>query len=102
MDADNFRRAAHSAIEEGSELSFFEPKSLVDSSAVIEYYETVENRRVLSDVTPGYLQKILPVTAPEEGEAWSEIQKDIESKIMPGLTHWYDGRGTREPAVGLD
>ena len=57
-------------------------------SPVIDYYDNIESRRVLSNVEPGYLAKLLPSTAPEEGERWDDIQKDIESKIMPGLTHW--------------
>jgi len=57
---------------------------------VARYYETIEDRRVISNVEPGYLKKLLPESAPEEGEAWSDIQKDIEAKIVPGLTHWYD------------
>lgn len=56
---------------------------------VIGYYDTIESRRVLSDVEPGYLKKLLPDGPPELGEAWAEIQSDIESKIMPGLTHWW-------------
>lgn len=49
----------------------------------------METRRVLSNVEPGYLRPLLPSAPPEEGEKWDDIQKDIESKIMPGLTHWY-------------
>lgn len=56
---------------------------------VIGYYDTIEDRRVLSNVEPGYLKKLLPDGPPELGEAWAEIQSDIESKIMPGLTHWW-------------
>lgn len=59
---------------------------------VIHYYETIENRPVLSNVTPGYLQKLLPTSPPDNGEPWIDIQQDIESKIVPGLTHWYAGR----------
>jgi aromatic-L-amino-acid decarboxylase len=56
---------------------------------VVKYYDTIEDRRVVSNVEPGYLKKILPEGPPEEGESWTDIQKDIETKIMPGLTHWY-------------
>ena len=58
------------------------------SFAVIDYYDTIQDRRVVSNVSPGYLRKLLPSGPPEEGEKWESIQKDIESKIMPGLTHW--------------
>jgi aromatic-L-amino-acid decarboxylase len=43
---------------------------------------------VVSNVEPGYLKKLLPDAPPQEGESWPEIQKDIETKIVPGLTHW--------------
>lgn len=55
---------------------------------VVSYYDTIQHRRVVSNVEPGYLKKLLPDGPPEEGEPWADIQKDIESKIMPGLTHW--------------
>ena len=42
----------------------------------------------MSDVQPGYLKKLIPGSPPEEGEEWECIQKDIEGKIMPGMTHW--------------
>lgn len=42
----------------------------------------------MSTVEPGYLRKLLPDEAPREGEAWTDIQKDIEAKILPGITHW--------------
>jgi aromatic-L-amino-acid decarboxylase len=58
-------------------------------SLVVNYYDTIEDRRVVSDVEPGYLKKLLPEGPPQEGESWADIQKDIETKIMPGLTHWY-------------
>lgn len=56
---------------------------------VTNYYENIQDRRVMSNVEPGYLKKLLPDGPPQEGESWGDIQKDIESKIMPGLTHWY-------------
>ena len=60
-----------------------------DAISVCDYYETIEDRRVVSNVEPGYLRKIISQSPPEEGERWEDIQKDIESKIMPGMTHWY-------------
>lgn len=40
-------------------------------------------------VEPGYLRKLLPEEAPQNAETWADIQKDIEAKILPGITHWY-------------
>lgn len=48
----------------------------------------MQNRRVVSNVDPGYLRNLLPEGPPLEGEQWADIQNDIEAKIMPGLTHW--------------
>ncbi|KAH6720471.1 pyridoxal phosphate-dependent transferase [Leptodontidium sp. MPI-SDFR-AT-0119] len=71
MDSKQFKEAATSAIDE-----------------IVSYYDTIEDRRVVSNVEPGYLKKLLPEAPPQDGESWADIQKDIESKIMPGLTHW--------------
>jgi aromatic-L-amino-acid/L-tryptophan decarboxylase len=54
----------------------------------VNYYDNIQDRRVVSNVTPGYLKELLPDGPPQEGEPWADIQSDIESKIMPGLTHW--------------
>lgn len=72
MNSEEFRKAAHSAVDE-----------------IIDYFDTLHERRVVSNVEPGYLRKLLPSGVPVEGEKWEDIQKDIEAKIMPGLTHWY-------------
>ena len=55
---------------------------------VINYYETLPSRPVQARVEPGYLRPLLPSGPPENGEPWADIQRDIEAKIMPGLTHW--------------
>lgn len=53
-----------------------------------QYFSELPERNVLPSIAPGYLQKLLPDHAPKNGEAWGDIQKDIERTIMPGLTHW--------------
>lgn len=58
------------------------------SYSVVEYYKNLGSRRVMSDVEPGYLKPLLPSGPPQGGEKFEEIQKDIDQKIMPGLTHW--------------
>lgn len=45
-------------------------------------------KRVLPTVEPGYLRSLVPENPPDEPEEWTAIQKDIDSKIKPGLTHW--------------
>jgi len=33
---------------------------------------------------PGFLHKQLPTEAPQQGEKWDVIMKDVEDKIVPG------------------
>lgn len=89
MDSNDFRKAAHSAIDESQPPSVFYIRDRTSHHCtVIDYYDTIQDRRVVSNVEPGYLRKLLPSGPPEDGEQWTDIQKDIEAKIMPGLTHW--------------
>jgi aromatic-L-amino-acid decarboxylase len=55
---------------------------------VITYNQTLPTRRVVSEVSPGYLRPLLPQTAPETPQPWTVIQPDIDKLIVPGLTHW--------------
>ena len=40
-------------------------------------------------VAPGYLRTLVPEQAPEQGEDWRTVMKDVERVIMPGVTHWH-------------
>jgi aromatic-L-amino-acid/L-tryptophan decarboxylase len=60
----------------------------MSKNIVVHYYDNVADRPVVSTVEPGYLRKILPSEAPEQGEQWQDIQQDMEAKILPGITHW--------------
>ncbi len=72
MDASEFRKAG---------------KEMVDY--VADYLENIRDRRVLSDVEPGYLHKLIPDHAPEDGEKWGEVFKDVEKVIMPGVSQYF-------------
>ncbi len=61
-------------------------KKLIDWIA--DYYEQVESYPVLSQAKPGDLRKHLPEQAPEQGESFDHMMKDVEQFIMPGITHW--------------
>ena len=43
---------------------------------------------VVSRVSPNYLIEALPDAAPEQGEGWAAIMRDLDTLIVPGLTHW--------------
>lgn len=57
--------------------------------------KTIENcllilicRQVLPSVEPGYIQNLVPKEAPEQGESWQDVLNDVETVVMPGITHW--------------
>jgi tyrosine decarboxylase len=59
---------------------------------ICQYLETLEDRRVTPSVEPGYLRNLIPDEAPQKPEPWEQIMDDVESKIMPGVTHWQHPR----------
>lgn len=71
MDTEQFRSAAH---------------RLVDWIA--DYQRDIETRRVVPDVSPGFLRQALPTAAPERGDSFERILADFEKLIVPGMTHW--------------
>ncbi|KAK1640914.1 pyridoxal phosphate-dependent transferase [Colletotrichum phormii] len=72
MDSSEFRTAAAEAIDD-----------------ITKYYDTITSQpKVLPSVTPGYLRPLLPESAPEDPESWQSIHADLQSHIVPGITHW--------------
>src|ERR1700756_2893525 len=67
-----------------------------DGEAVLEwaanYLETVGERPVLAQVKPGEIRDPLPRQAPEEGEPFSAILRDLDEVLLPGVTHWQHPR----------
>lgn len=54
---------------------------------IANYLEQIESRQVFPDVEPGYLRPMIPDSAPEEGETYEDIMKDVERVIMPGVSN---------------
>jgi aromatic-L-amino-acid decarboxylase len=71
MSAEDFRRFGHEVID-----------------WVSDYLDSVAERPVLSQVTPGELMSELPSSPPENGEAMEAILADVDRLIPPALTHW--------------
>ncbi|CAM9243510.1 unnamed protein product [Choristocarpus tenellus] len=70
-------------------------KDMIDY--IVNYYKGVEARPVRAQVQPGYLKVRLNTLLPSNkisavGERWSDIMVDVETKIMPGMTHWQHPR----------
>jgi aromatic-L-amino-acid decarboxylase len=71
MRPDEFRKHAH---------------ELVDWMA--SYMENVENYPVKSSVSPGEISGKIPDNPPLQPEPFSDLMRDFEEIIMPGITHW--------------
>jgi aromatic-L-amino-acid/L-tryptophan decarboxylase len=57
-----------------------------------DYRQTLNERPVRAPLMPGRVLQALPQTAPETGEAMSDIVEDFERLVMPGMTHWQHPR----------
>jgi tyrosine decarboxylase len=55
---------------------------------MLEYMKNIGQRQVMTPVEPGYLKKLISATAPDKPEPFSEILRDMDTKIMPGMVHW--------------
>ncbi len=53
-----------------------------------DYFENIEEYPVKSNVKPGEILSQLPASPPAESEDMTQIMRDFESIIMPGITHW--------------
>ena len=71
MSPDEFRRHAHELVE-----------------WMAGYMENVENYPVKSRVSPGDISAKIPDNPPTGPEPFSDLIKDFNEIIMPGITHW--------------
>jgi len=54
--------------------------------------ERVGELPVLAQVKPGEIRARLPTTAPEAGEPFSAVLRDLDEVLLPGITHWQHPR----------
>lgn len=71
MTAEEFRRHGHQVID-----------------WIADYYQKIEQFPVLSRSKPGQVRGSLPPHAPQQGESFDQILRDVDDKILPGITHW--------------
>ena len=71
MTPGEFRRCGHAVVER-----------------IARYMEEIERYPVLSQVEPGSIRERLPHAAPEHGEPFSDVLRDVDDIVMPGITHW--------------
>lgn len=55
---------------------------------ISEYYASIEDYPVRSQLQPGDVINQLPEKAPEKGQSFESIMTDFEKIILPGITHW--------------
>jgi aromatic-L-amino-acid/L-tryptophan decarboxylase len=70
------------------------------------YLERVGDLPVLAPVKPGEIRARLPRTAPEQGEPFAAVLRDLDEVLLPGTTHWqhpryfaYFATSSSEPAI---
>jgi aromatic-L-amino-acid decarboxylase len=59
---------------------------------VARYLERVEELPVLARTVPGELRARLPGAAPERGEPFGDVLRDLDEILLPALTHWQHPR----------
>lgn len=74
LDADEFRRLGHRAID-----------------WIADYWAGVGSRPVLSPVAPGDIARRLPDAAPDRGEPFDLLLDDLTG-LLDGVTHWQHPR----------
>src|SRR6185437_8715757 len=55
---------------------------------IARYLDPPGRVSVLSQVVPGEIREMLPVSPPEHPEPLGDILRDFEAQIVPGITHW--------------
>lgn len=81
-----------------------------DGAAALEwaasYLERVGELPVLARVAPGEISARLPDAAPEQGEPFAALLRDLDEILLPGVTHWqhpryfaYFATSASEPAI---
>ncbi|KAI5680036.1 hypothetical protein M9H77_01263 [Catharanthus roseus] len=71
MDAEQLREYGHKMVD-----------------FIADYYKNIESFPVLSQVQPGYLRELLPESAPPHPDTLQDVLNDVQSKLLPGVTHW--------------
>jgi aromatic-L-amino-acid decarboxylase len=72
MNAEQFRKAGHELID-----------------FIADYMGSIEQHPVRNtSVQPNDIKKLLPPSPPQDAQSWDLIRKDIDTVVMPHLTHW--------------
>ncbi|MEI6243574.1 MAG: pyridoxal-dependent decarboxylase [Acidobacteriota bacterium] len=75
MTPEEFRRYGHELID-----------------FIADYRATVADRPVMAPTAPGEIKAQLPKTPPVQPEPFARVLSDLESIVLPGLSHWQHPR----------
>ena len=75
MDPEEFRRFGHQVVD-----------------WIADYRARVESLPVMSRVEPGQVRAQLPASPPVEPEGFEAVLRDLETVVLPGLSHWQHPR----------
>ena len=75
MSPEEFRRQGHAAID-----------------WIADYWASLDDLPVRAQVAPGDVRRLLPASAPEDGEPFDAVLADLDRVVVPGLTHWQHPR----------
>jgi len=70
-NTNEFREAAHRAVD-----------------WIADYFDRIDDYRVLPQVQPGDIEKQFADAASESGKPYDALMAELEQKILPGVTHW--------------
>ena len=73
MNPEEFRSAGYAAID-----------------WLVQHVLESDAKPISPQVKPGDIRSQLPVKAPEKGESFESIMRDMNGIILPGLTKWQD------------
>jgi aromatic-L-amino-acid/L-tryptophan decarboxylase len=71
MTPDEFRAAGHQIVD-----------------WIADYRATVSARPVMARTEPGAVKQQLPARPPDHAEPFADIMRDLDTIIVPGLSHW--------------
>ncbi|SDD18773.1 pyridoxal phosphate-dependent decarboxylase family protein [Auraticoccus monumenti] len=75
LSAEQFRAQAHQVVD-----------------WIADYWESVGERPVLSQVEPGAVAAAVDGTIPDQPESLDAVLADVDQHLVPGLTHWQHPR----------
>ena len=73
-------------------MSTFRDDGALALDWVASYLEGVRDLPVLSQVEPGAIRAGLPSSPPDDPEPFSAVLDDLDTVLLPGLTHWQSPR----------